>query len=102
MPEYFYLRFGTLWDLSKLGFSLNMLVFVLRVELVSPFGTDFCACDAALRRRSQTNCTSPSLRIEMERTLYFWSSSKERVADDLHLVVLVDREGAHIVFMAQL
>ena len=66
----------------------------------------------------------------MERTLYLWHSSegegssrlaprrpcgsgwsarctcgeapKEKVAVDLHLVVLADQDGEHIVFMAQL
>ena len=30
----------------------------------------------------------------MERTLYLWRSSEEKVAVDLHLVVLADRDGA--------
>ena len=70
------------------------------------------------RRRWQSTCTSPSLWIEMERTLYLWRSSreeggsrpaprrpcglgwsaccicgeapKEKVAVDLHLVVPAD------------
>ena len=30
----------------------------------------------------------------MERTLYLWHSSEEKVAVDLHLVVLADQDGA--------
>ena len=36
----------------------------------------------------------------MERTLYLWRSSEEKVAVDLHLVVLADEYGAYIVFVA--
>ena len=38
----------------------------------------------------------------MERTLYLWRSSEEKVAVDLHLIVLADRDGAHIVLIVQL
>ena len=38
----------------------------------------------------------------MERTLYLWCSSEERVAVDLHLVILADRDGADIVLVARL
>ena len=49
---------------------------------------------AQLRRRKlQSTCTSSSLRIRMERTFYLWRSSEERVAVDLYLVVLADRDG---------
>ena len=35
-------------------------------------------------------CTSACLRIGMERTLYLWRNSEEKVAVDLHLVILAD------------
>ena len=38
----------------------------------------------------------------MERTLYLWRSSEEKVADDLHLIVLVDQDEAYVVLVAQL
>nr|XP_020197179.1 rab11 family-interacting protein 4B-like [Aegilops tauschii subsp. strangulata] len=44
----------------------------------------------ALRRRSQSTCTSSSLRIRTERTLYLLRSSEEKVTVDQHLVVLAD------------
>ena len=34
--------------------------------------------------------------------LYLWRSSEEKVAVDLHLIVLADRDGAHVVLVAQL
>ena len=34
--------------------------------------------------------------------LYLWRSSEENVTVDLHLVVLADKDGAHIVFVVQL
>ena len=64
------------------------------MELVSSLGADLCTCDAALKRRSQMTYTLLSLWIEMGRILYLWRSSEERVADDLHLIVLADRDGA--------
>ena len=36
----------------------------------------------------------------MERTLYLWRSFEEKVAVDLHLVVLADEDGAYVVFVA--
>ena len=45
--------------------------------------------------------TSSSLRIRMERMLYLWRSSKEKVVVDLHLVVLADQDGVHIVLVAK-
>ena len=39
--------------------------------------------------------------LEMQ-LLYLWRSSGEKVAVDLHLAVLADREGAHIVLVVQL
>ena len=36
----------------------------------------------------------------MERTLYLWCSSEEKVAVDLHLVVLADEDGAYVVLVA--
>ena len=50
----------------------------------------------------QSTCTSLSLWIGMERTLYLWRSSEEKVEVDLHLFVLVDRDGADVVFVPQL
>ena len=38
----------------------------------------------------------------MEHTLYLWRSPEEKVAVDLHLIVLTDQDGAHVVFVAQL
>ena len=38
----------------------------------------------------------------MECTLYLWHSSKKKVAVDLHLVVLADQDGAHVVLVVQL
>ena len=38
----------------------------------------------------------------IKRMLYLWHSSEEKIAVDLHLVVLADKDGAHIVLMAQL
>ena len=32
--------------------------------------------------------------------LYLWRSSEEKVAVDLHLIVLADEDGAHVVFVA--
>ena len=83
-----------------------------------------------LRRRLQSTCTSSSLRMGMDHMLYLWRGSKgegcsrpaprcpcrwrwsahcicstapkDKVAVDLYLVVLVDRDGAHIVLVAQL
>ena len=40
------------------------------------------------------------LADKMERTLYLWCSSEEKVAVDLHLVVLADEDGAYVVFVA--
>ena len=45
-------------------------------------------------------CTSLSLHIRMERMLYLWRSSEEKVVVDLHLIVLADEDGAHVVFVA--
>ena len=39
----------------------------------------------------QSTCTSSSLRMRMERTLYLWRSSEEKVVVDLHLVFLAER-----------
>ena len=36
----------------------------------------------------------------MERTLYLWHSSEEKVAVDLYLIVLANEDGAHVVFVA--
>ena len=36
----------------------------------------------------------------MERTLYLWRSSEEKVAVDLHLVVIADEDGVYVVFVA--
>ena len=36
----------------------------------------------------------------MERTLYLWRSSEEKVAVDLHLVVLADEDGAYVALVA--
>ena len=38
----------------------------------------------------------------MERTLYLWRSSEDKFAVDLHLVVLADKDGVHIVFVVLL
>ena len=38
----------------------------------------------------------------MERTLYLWRSSEEKVAADLRLVVLANKDGACVVFVVQL
>ena len=38
----------------------------------------------------------------MECPLYLWRNSEEKVALDLHLVVLVDQDGAYIELVAQL
>ena len=35
----------------------------------------------------------------MERTLYLWRSSEEKVAVDLHLIVLVDEDGVYVVLV---
>ena len=35
----------------------------------------------------------------MERTLYLWRSSEEKVAVDLHLVILADEDGAYVVLV---
>ena len=32
--------------------------------------------------------------------LYLWRSSEEKVAVDLHLIVLADEDGAYVVFVA--
>ena len=61
-PEYFNPRSGPLWDLSELGYAC----LYFRAELESSLGTGFCSC------------------------LYLWWSSEEKVAVDLHLVVLAD------------
>ena len=37
-------------------------------------------------------CSSSSFEIRVERTLYLCRSSKDKVAVDLHLVVLVDKD----------
>ena len=37
----------------------------------------------------------------MERTLYLWHNSEEKVVVDLYLIILVDQDGAHIVLVAK-
>ena len=72
MPEYFYLRFETLEILSDLGLSSAYACVHLRVELV-------------LRSDSPLKC-----------------NSEGDIPVDLHLTVLADKDGAHIVFVAHL
>ena len=52
------------------------------------------------RLMAQTVCsvdTPSSLRIGMERKLYLWRSSD--VVFNRHLVILADRDGAHVVLV---
>ena len=72
MPKYFYRRFATLKILSDLGLSSAYACVRLRVELV-------------LHSEYLLRC-----------------NSEGDIPVDLHLAVLVDKDGAHIVFVAQL
>ena len=74
-----------------------MLVFAFEWNLFFT-RNNLCIYDAAPKKRLQMTCTSSSLWIGMESTLYLWHSSKERIAVDLHLVILADRDGAYVVF----
>ena len=73
-PEYFNPRSGPSRDLSELEYAC----LYFRAELESSLGIGFCSC------------------------LYLWRSSEEKVVVDLHLVVLADQDGAHIVLVVQL
>ena len=70
MPEYSYLRFETLEILSDLGLSSAYACVHLLVELV-------------LHSEYPSRC-----------------NSEGDISVDLHLAVLADKDGAHIVFVA--
>ena len=106
-----------------------MLAFAFDWTLLTAWNSLF-AGDAALRGQLQSTRASSSSRIGMEQTLYLRRSSegegcsrpaphhpcgwgwsgrcicivapKEKVAVNLHLVVLADRDGADVVLMPQL
>ena len=45
-------------------------------------------------------CSSSFLQVRIERTLYLCHSSKDKAMVDLHLIVLVDKDGADVVFVS--
>ena len=78
-----------LWHSSEKRATVNLHLVVL----ADRDGAYIVLVAQLLGGRLQSTCTSSSLRIGMERTLYLWHSSEERVAVDLHLVVLADWDG---------
>ena len=72
MPKYFYLCPRAFKILFELGLSSECACVCLRVELV----------------------------LHSEYSLYLRCSSEEDVPVDLHFVILVDEDGAHVVFVA--
>ena len=61
---------------------------------------EFALWDVALKWKVQSTCVSSSLRAGLGRMLYLWHSSEKKAAVDLHLVVLVDGDGAYVVLVA--
>lgn len=93
MPEHFYLRFRTSWDLSELDSPFEHACFDPQGFFASSLGLDRCIFGCRFEGEVMVDL------YLAEHTLYLWRSSEEEVADDLHLVVLADQDGAYVVLV---